>query len=71
MEMKDILNAIKNSDLPDYNYVSVILYALEKIKFEKDFERVFKSAIIVFLTDYMSEKYKDLINDENLYSRSN
>lgn len=60
LKIEDILNTIKNSDLPDYNYAAIILNALDKLKFEKDFERIFKSAVIVFLTDYIAEKYKDL-----------
>ena len=60
LKIEDILKAIKDSNLSDYNYVPVILYALEKIKFEKDFDRIFKSAFMVFLTNYIEEKYKDL-----------
>lgn len=57
MKMEEILNSIKNSDLPEYNYVAIVLSALEKMKFEKDFERIFKSAFVVFLADYINEKY--------------
>ena len=60
LKIEDILAGITNSNLPEYNYVLIALKALQKIEFEKDYQKMLKTAFILFLTNYIEEKYKNL-----------